>query len=69
MRNLISGKTLVIFFTILSFSCRNTTMDEVYKNENIPLKLNGKIIDIDFYKGGNTTLTVKNKNGKKNGSF
>ena len=44
-------------------------MYDVFKNENIPLELNGKIIDIDFYKGGNTILTVRNKNGKKLGAF
>ena len=44
-------------------------MYDVYKDENIPLELNGKVTDIDFYKGGNTTLTVENKTGQKTGAF
>ena len=69
MKSFIFLKTLVISITILLLDCGNKTMYDVFKNENIPLELNGKIIDIDFYKGGKTTLTVKENNGKKSAAF
>jgi hypothetical protein len=69
MKNLFFGIILMILMTILIFGCGNTTIYDVFKNENIPLELNGKIIDIDYYKGGNTILTVRNNTGKNSGAF
>ncbi|MFH4968742.1 hypothetical protein V8G61_11120 [Gaetbulibacter sp. M240] len=69
MKNFFFGKILMILMTIILIGCGNKTMYDVFKNENIPLELNGKIIDIDYYKGGNTILTVRNKTGKNSGAF
>lgn len=44
--------------------CDNTTMYDIYKNENLPKEIKGNIINIELYKGGNITLTIQEKRRK-----
>ena len=53
---------LIVFITPKIFD--NITMYDIYKNENLPMEIKGKIINIEFYKGGNITLTIQEKRRK-----
>ena len=60
---------LIIFFILFVFVlpkfCSNEmSLYKIYKNENLPLEIEGKVIDIELYKGGNITLTLQSKKRK-----
>lgn len=55
-------KYLVVLLSIVS--CNNLTMENIFKDENLPLKVDGNVTDVEFYRGGNITLVVKEKDGK-----
>ena len=62
--------TILAIITFLLFvfnnflSCNNLTLDDIYKNENLPIEAKGKIKNIELYKGGGITLTISENSGK-----
>jgi hypothetical protein len=59
------NKIKFLFLLIIITSCNNLTMKDIYKDENLPLKAEGYVNSLEFYKGGNTTLVVKESSGKE----
>ncbi|MEL1246186.1 hypothetical protein AAEO56_18070 [Flavobacterium sp. DGU11] len=56
-------KRFALFFTLsLSISCSNESVIDYYK-KNLSLEVKGKVIKVDFYKGGSSTLKVRNSDG------
>lgn len=58
----------VLFVFVLPKIINNkTTMYDIYKKENLPFKVNGRVTDIELYKGGAVTLTIReeSKNRKQ----
>lgn len=51
-------RKFIIFFVFLSvYSCNNLTMVDVYK-ENLPQEIEGRVREIELYKGGGILLSV-----------
>ena len=53
--------SIILLTTSFLFLNCSKTMKDIYLEENIPLKVSGKIKSIEFYKGGNTQIFFGNK--------
>lgn len=64
--NIFTARVIIILFVFNNFlSCKNITMYDIFKNENLPFKVNGLVTNIALYKGGAITLTILEDSGQK----
>jgi hypothetical protein len=40
-------------------------MVDIYKQENLPLEISGKVVDVVVYKGGNVSLDIMKNDGSR----
>lgn len=55
----------IIFSLSNLLSCNNLTLYDIYKNENLPAEIKGKVEYVELYKGGGITLIVSEDSGGK----
>lgn len=49
----------ILIFSILMSSCNSQTMVDIYR-ENLALKIDGVVEEVELYKGGGIQLSIKN---------
>lgn len=58
-------KSLVVALIIvtITYSCNQSTMLDIFRDENIPLEIHGKVTEIKKFRGGNVTLKIEEITG------
>ncbi len=57
------SKTLWLMLSFVFLSCNGTMYEEI-NNVFIPMSIEGKVIEVIYYKGGNTTLKIQTESKK-----